>query len=208
VSAGVVHCLSIDTAGRIPALIGGLIHVYRAHPVKYLHQLTALTESYSRNRQNIKMIMLEDATNVIPIVTEKRRQRSKDKCASCKGSLCCTYVTQPIPTPRSKQDFSNLLWQVSHAGVRVFRDEGIWYLLFEGRCTHLQPDGRCGIYETRPDACRDHSTANCEIDIPHEEGFDLHFKDYGELLAFCRNRFKNWEHAKSSEVSEKRKVAR
>lgn len=132
--------------------------------------------------------MLEDRTNV----AGKPRQTPKDKCASCKGSLCCTYVTQPIPTPRSKQDFSNLLWQVSHIGVHAFRDEGIWYLLFEGRCTHLQPDGRCGIYESRPHACRDHSADNCEADAPREKDFDLHFKDYDELLAFCKKKFKRW----------------
>ena len=135
--------------------------------------------------------MLEEK-NIIPIAAEKAGHNSPDKCSTCKGSLCCTYVTQPIPTPRSKQDFSNLLWQVSHVGVHAFRDEGVWYLLFEGRCTHLQPDGRCGIYATRPEACRDHSNDNCELDASREESFDLHFKDYDELLAYCQKKFKNW----------------
>jgi len=31
-------------------------------------------------------------------------------------------------------------------------------------CKHLQDDHRCGIYETRPDICREYSTANCEYE--------------------------------------------
>lgn len=138
--------------------------------------------------------MLEDIT-IIPIAAENTRNTAIDKCSTCKGSLCCNYVTQPIPTPRSKQDFSNLLWQVSHVGVHAFRDEGTWYLLFDGRCTHLQPNGRCGIYETRPEACRDHSNDSCELDTPREESFDLYFKDYNELLAYSKKKFKSWDKA-------------
>ena len=125
----------------------------------------------------------------------------ENKCASCKGATCCTYITQPINTPRSKEDFSNLLWQVSHQGVHAFRDEGTWYLLFEGRCTHLQSDGRCGIYETRPQACRDHTNDYCERDVPREEGFELHFQDYDELLEYCKKKFKNWDKAKGEKES-------
>ena len=28
----------------------------------------------------------------------------------------------------------------------------------------MQPDNRCGIYETRPQICRDYSTDNCEYE--------------------------------------------
>ena len=31
-------------------------------------------------------------------------------------------------------------------------------------CKHLQRDNRCGIYETRPQICRDYTTDNCEYD--------------------------------------------
>ncbi len=144
-----------------------------------------------------------DRSTVIPIAAEGTHTATEDKCASCKGSLCCTYVTQPIPKPRTKHDFSNLLWQVSHAGVEAFRDDGTWYLLFEGRCSHLQPGGRCGIYETRPEACRDHSNESCERDAPREEGFDLHFKDYDSLLAFCKKKFKHWGKVKKEKNGKK-----
>ncbi|RMG54863.1 MAG: YkgJ family cysteine cluster protein [Gammaproteobacteria bacterium] len=117
----------------------------------------------------------------------------ENKCSFCKESKCCTYVTQQIDTPRSKDDFQTLLWQVSHEGVSAYKDEDGWFLLFDSRCSHLQPDGRCGIYEQRPWVCREHDNDYCEYDAPAEEGFDLYFPDYDSLLAYCRKRFKRWE---------------
>ena len=117
----------------------------------------------------------------------------ENKCSFCTGSICCTYVTQHIETPRSKVDFQHLLWQVSHDNVKAYRDEDGWTLLFETRCQHLQIDGACGIYDSRPQICRDHSNDYCEYDAPSEDGFDLYFQNYEELLAYCKKRFKRWE---------------
>ncbi|HHJ11679.1 MAG TPA: YkgJ family cysteine cluster protein [Chromatiales bacterium] len=117
----------------------------------------------------------------------------ENKCSFCRESKCCTYVTQQIDTPRSKDDFQTLLWQVSHEGVSAYKDEDGWFLLFDSRCSHLQPDGRCGIYEQRPWVCREHDNDYCEYDAPAEEGFELHFPDYDSLLAYCRKRFKRWD---------------
>ena len=117
-----------------------------------------------------------------------------DKCDLCTNSKCCTYVTQEIDTPRSKYDFETLLWQVSHQGVGVYKDDDGWYVMFDTRCTHLLPDGRCGIYETRPTVCREHSNDYCEYDAPAEDGFDLYFPDYKSLLKYCKRRFKRWKH--------------
>lgn len=114
----------------------------------------------------------------------------ENKCSRCPGSLCCTYVMQPVDTPRSKVDYQHLLWQVSHAGTEVVRDVDGWSLLIPGRCQHLLKNGLCGIYETRPDICRDHSPDSCELGVKklHLD----HFHDYDELLAYCRKRFKHW----------------
>lgn len=116
----------------------------------------------------------------------------ENKCGFCTNSTCCTYVTQEIDTPRSKYDFEHLLWQVSHENVKAYKDEDGWYLLVEARCTHLLPDGRCNIYEHRPQICRDHSNEYCEFDAPAEDGFDLYFEDYRSLLKYCKKRFKRW----------------
>ncbi|MFM8289962.1 MAG: YkgJ family cysteine cluster protein, partial [Planctomycetaceae bacterium] len=42
--------------------------------------------------------------------------------------------------------------------------DGVWYLCTYQVCRHLQPDHRCGIYETRPEICREYSTTNCDYD--------------------------------------------
>ena len=117
----------------------------------------------------------------------------ENKCSFCTGSICCTYVTQHIDTPRSKADFQHLLWQVSHDNVKAYKDEDGWTLLVEGKCQHLHVNGDCGIYTTRPQICRDHSNDYCEYDAPSEDGFDLYFQNYEDLLTYCKKRFKRWE---------------
>ena len=113
-----------------------------------------------------------------------------DKCDRCKPSICCGYFTQAIDTPRSKSDFDFLLWQIAHRDVQVYKDKGAWYLLINNPCTHLQVDGRCGIYETRPKICRDYSNDYCEYDQPADGDFQLFFKDYDALLRYYKRRFK------------------
>jgi Fe-S-cluster containining protein len=120
-------------------------------------------------------------------------QSSLSKCDRCVKSICCTYVTQKIPGPRSKADFDHLLWQVSHENVALYKERAGWYLLFASRCGHLQPDGRCGIYAHRPQVCRDYSNDHCEFDQAAEEGFELYFTDYDSLLDYCRKRFVRWD---------------
>ena len=86
----------------------------------------------------------------------------------------------------------NLLWQVSHEHVSIFKDEHGWFLLVEGKCTHLQPNGQCGIYESRPHACRGHSNDYCEFDEPLVNGFELYFPTYDSMLQYCKEKFKKW----------------
>ena len=116
----------------------------------------------------------------------------ENKCSFCTGSICCTYVTHHINTPRSKLDFQHLLWQISHDHVKIYKDEDGWTLLIDGKCQHLRINGDCGIYHTRPAICREHSNDYCEYDAPSEDGFDLYFHNYEDLLAYCKKRFKRW----------------
>lgn len=118
----------------------------------------------------------------------------ENKCSRCMGSTCCTYITEPLgAAPRSKSDFDHLLWQVSHQGVSLYKEESGWYLMFEGRCQHLQEGGGCAIYAQRPQICRDYDNDWCEFDEPAENGFELHFRNYEELLGYCRKRFPRWD---------------
>lgn len=115
-----------------------------------------------------------------------------NKCDRCTPSKCCTYLTQWIATPRTKSDFGHLLWQLAHNNVKAYKDSDGWFLLIDSVCGHLQADGRCGIYEQRPQICRDYSNDYCEYDAPAEDGFDLYFDGYDALLTYCRKRFRRW----------------
>lgn len=132
--------------------------------------------------------------SVIPIKPDKSiKMTPETKCGFCTNSKCCTYVTQAIDGPRSKYDFEHLLWQVSHENVSVYKDDDGWCLVYDSRCTHLLPDGKCNIYDVRPQICRDHSNDYCEYDAAAEEGYDLYFPNYDSLLKYCKKRFKRWD---------------
>lgn len=89
-------------------------------------------------------------------------------CEHC-TAVCCRYIALPIQTPESDADYEDIRWYLLHEGVSVFVEDDDWYISVTTTCRHLQPDFRCGIYETRPKICRTYSTNNC----------DYHSGDYG-----------------------------
>ena len=125
-------------------------------------------------------------------MSKKIQIQDSSPCMQCTRSWCCTYFTQQIDTPRSREDFDVLLWQISHEHTEIYKDEDGWTLLIDGKCQHLQLNGDCGIYDSRPPICREHSNDYCEYDAPSEDGFDLYFQNYEDLLAYCKKRFKRW----------------
>jgi uncharacterized protein len=84
-------------------------------------------------------------------------------CDHCPAK-CCRYFALPIDTPTSRKDFEYLRWYLLHDKASVFTEDGTWYLLVHTVCQHLGEDHRCGIYETRPQICRDYSTDKCEYE--------------------------------------------
>ena len=93
---------------------------------------------------------------------------------------------------QSFKDFEFIRWYLLHEHATVFTEDDDWYLLVHTPCKHLGEDNRCGIYETRPQICRDYDNDWCELDQPAEEGFQLHFRNYSELNSYCSKRFKTW----------------
>ena len=89
-------------------------------------------------------------------------------CEHCTG-VCCRYIALPIDKPRTREDFDDIRWYLLHENIAVFVEDGDWYINIPTTCRHLQPDNRCGIYQTRPRICRDYSTDGC----------DYHSGDYG-----------------------------
>lgn len=116
-----------------------------------------------------------------------------NKCSFCIPSKCCTYITQEIEVPRTIRQFDTLLWQLAHDNIQLYKEEGDWYLLINSVCSNLLPDGGCGIYDTRPMVCREHTNDHCEYDSSAEESFDLFFPTYEALDIYCRKRFKGWD---------------
>ncbi len=84
-------------------------------------------------------------------------------CEHCTAK-CCKYFALPIDTPKNRRDFDFIRWYLLHDRASVFTEDETWYILVHTACKHLQPDQRCGIYETRPEICREYTTDNCEYD--------------------------------------------
>lgn len=105
-------------------------------------------------------------------------------CSRC-TALCCRYFALQIDTPKDPPDFDDIRWYLAHESVHVFIEDGDWYLAIQTRCTHLLEDNRCGIYEDRPQICREFSTDNCDY---HQEayGFDQYFTAPEQLEAYAQ----------------------
>ena len=101
----------------------------------------------------------------LPRTKPYREQLAADDCLCNHCSAkCCKYFALPIDTPTEHKDFDYIRWYLLHANAAVFVEEESWYLLVFYECQHLQPDNRCGIYEVRPQICREYSTDNCEYE--------------------------------------------
>jgi Fe-S-cluster containining protein len=73
-------------------------------------------------------------------------------------------MSSEIDPPTTKSDFDTLRWYLMHPGVRLYVDEEhCWFLQFMTPCRYLEDDNRCGIYETRPQICRDLQPTECEF---------------------------------------------
>lgn len=89
-------------------------------------------------------------------------------CEHCTAA-CCRYIALPVDEPESHAEFEDIRWFLLHEEISVFVEDGDWYISMHTPCRHLQPDHRCGIYETRPKICRTYTTEAC----------DYHSGDYG-----------------------------
>ncbi|MAT73067.1 MAG: zinc/iron-chelating domain-containing protein [Planctomycetaceae bacterium] len=103
----------------------------------------------------------------IPFGTHKIRREDLppggNLCEHCTAK-CCQYFALPIDEPETFEELEYLRWFLLHDRASVFKEDDDWYLLVHTTCKHLQADNRCGIYDTRPQICRDYTTDNCEYD--------------------------------------------
>ncbi len=153
-----------------------------------------MNQSVSQRYGIINQWFLKHFSYRLRAMSKKITVESPSPCIKCTHSWCCTYFTQQIDTPRSREDFDVILWQISHKHTEAYKDEDGWFLLMTSPCTHLLPNGDCDIYAIRPKICRDHSSENCEKDgLAGEEDFKLYFKDYAALRKYCKKKFKKWD---------------
>ena len=90
-------------------------------------------------------------------------------CHLC-TARCCKYFAFEIDRPTAAKDFDTIRWYLMHEGIVVWVQDGDWYIEVRTVCKHLQPDNMCGIYETRPEVCRDYGASTddpCEYFTEH-----------------------------------------
>jgi len=107
-------------------------------------------------------------------------------CLPCKGG-CCQHVAIPIDTPTTPGDFDDIRWYLLHDNVRVFVEDGDWYCEFKTRCSALQTDWLCAIYEKRPKICRDYDAESCEYYGENDaDDAEPSFETVEEIEAYAR----------------------
>jgi len=109
------------------------------------------------------------STAVLPTLPGRTKPKREEiptgtiLCEHC-SAKCCRYFALPIDEPTELTEFEYIRWFLLHDHATVFVEDGTWYLLVHTPCKHLQQDNRCGIYNTRPQICREYSTKNCEYE--------------------------------------------
>jgi Fe-S-cluster containining protein len=126
-------------------------------------------------------------TPTMEFKSKKFKERNELKagenlCEFCTGK-CCRYYAFPITTPKDWEDFDFIRWYLLHGRTSIFVDEGTWHILVSGDCQHLLEDNRCGIYHTRPQICRDHTTDDCEYDS--DADYDQLFETAEQIEEFA-----------------------
>ena len=106
-------------------------------------------------------------------------------CEHCTAA-CCRYVAVPIDAPTTARDFNDMRWYVLHENIAVFIEEGEWFIQFHTPCQEIEPDGRCGIYETRPTICREYTTKECDYHVGDPESAPSYFDNPEDLAVFAR----------------------
>ncbi|MGD9645300.1 MAG: YkgJ family cysteine cluster protein [Pirellulales bacterium] len=102
--------------------------------------------------------------NVLPAKLPREQVPPDDVLCNHCTAKCCRYFALPLEPPTTWSDFDFIRWYLMHTPATLFTEGESWYLVVHNECQHLLPDNRCGVYETRPQICRDYSTKECEYE--------------------------------------------
>ena len=125
----------------------------------------------------------------VELRTKPRREDlrpGESLCDHCVAK-CCRYFALQLDTPVRRKDFDILRWFLLHKNTSIFVEKKKWYVQFHSECRELLTDHRCGVYETRPQICRDHSTVDCEYE--EDWTYDLFFEAPEQLAEYIEARF-------------------
>lgn len=124
---------------------------------------------------------------VLPVLNSPMKKQEDHPCYNC--IQCCSYVATEIDEPTDNADYDCVLWYLYHPGVSVFLDfDGDWYIQFDSKCENLTENGLCGIYETRPEICRDYDWKECEVRWPEEPLHKASFERADDFLVWLEKR--------------------
>ena len=120
--------------------------------------------------------------NARKAISREDLKPGENLCEYCTAK-CCRYYAFPIDKPKTWQEYDFIRWYLIHGKAAVFVDDGTWYLMVYADCNHLQPDNSCGIYETRPQICREYTTDDCEYDT--DSGYDQLFETAEQIEEYA-----------------------
>ena len=115
-------------------------------------------------------------------ISRKELPEGQCLCEYCTAK-CCRYFALPVENPETFAEWEYIRWFLLHDRATLFWDEDNWYLLVHTTCKHLQPDNRCGIYETRPQICRDYTTEACEYE--DDWVYDKYLETPEQVWEYC-----------------------
>jgi Fe-S-cluster containining protein len=122
----------------------------------------------------------------LPVIAQPQpASRTPVPCLDC--GLCCSYVALEIDGPTTLRAATDILWYLYHQNICIYVESDEWMVQIETRCQHYHDDHKCGIYETRPQICRDYDETSCEINA---EDVGTVFYNTGEYLDYLRQHHK------------------
>lgn len=82
-----------------------------------------------------------------------RTVKNSDICKEC-GGKCCKYIMLET----FKEDEYKLEFWKAQGNIKVHESDTHVVYMQNAACQHSQEDGRCAIYENRPQLCREFPT--------------------------------------------------
>jgi len=128
-------------------------------------------------------------------MSKSKTEKNTLNCHTC-GGQCCRYFALQIDRPRSAEDFDHIRWYLAHQNVAIFIEGKDWYLQVNNQCHYLSQDGKCRMYENRPQICRDYGwddSGETECHGPDRASdHDYFFSTLEELEAYLIQKGKRW----------------